>query len=149
MEISRGRLLGTALRTLAPNKTTDNTGAHPRTRFYVLRAGLVSSRKARSLAGAGCKLRLATALAALECDFKEEEYARLKGLALPGAKSRVQRARRRLREHLTKACQVKFDEAGKVSASCPGSRPSDFRAPSPTRRGGHFGAGSATRFSNP
>lgn len=56
------------------------------------------------------------------CDLEgmtQEDYARLKGLTLPGAKSRVQRARRRLREHLTEACQVKFDAAGKVCCFVP------------------------------
>jgi len=56
------------------------------------------------------------------CDLeglKQEDYARLKGLSLPGAKSRVQRARKRLREHLSSACQVRFDEAGKVCCFVP------------------------------
>lgn len=56
------------------------------------------------------------------CDLdgmSQEDYARLNGLTLPGAKSRVQRARKRLREHLTEACQVKFDEAGKVCCFVP------------------------------
>jgi RNA polymerase sigma-70 factor (ECF subfamily) len=56
------------------------------------------------------------------CDLEgmtQEEYAQLKGMSLPGAKSRVQRARRRLREHLTEACQVKFDAAGKVCCFVP------------------------------
>lgn len=61
------------------------------------------------------------------CDLegmKQEEYARLKGLSLAGAKSRVQRARRRLREQLTSACQVQFDEAGRVSGFVPrGDKP--------------------------
>jgi len=60
------------------------------------------------------------------CDLEgvnQEEFARLKGLTLPGAKSRVQRARKRLREHLTDACQVRFDAAGKVCCFVPrGSR---------------------------
>lgn len=51
----------------------------------------------------------------------QAEYARLKGLTLPGAKSRVQRARKRLREKLTAACQVKFDDAGKVCCFSPRS----------------------------
>lgn len=58
------------------------------------------------------------------CDLEgvnQEDYARLKGLSLPGAKSRVQRARKRLREHLTQACQVRFDEAGKVCCFVPRS----------------------------
>lgn len=51
------------------------------------------------------------------CDLQgmtQEEYARQKGLSLPGAKSRVQRARKRLMEHLTIACQVQFDETGQL-----------------------------------
>lgn len=56
------------------------------------------------------------------CDLEglsQEDYARLKGLTLPGAKSRVQRARKRLRKHLTGACQVRFDAAGKVCCFVP------------------------------
>jgi RNA polymerase sigma-70 factor (ECF subfamily) len=56
------------------------------------------------------------------CDLEgmnQADYARLKNLTLPGAKSRVQRARRRLREHLSQACQVRFDEAGKVCCFVP------------------------------
>lgn len=56
------------------------------------------------------------------CDLEgmsQEDYARLKGLSLPGAKSRVQRARKRLREHLTEVCQVEFDAAGQVCCFVP------------------------------
>lgn len=56
------------------------------------------------------------------CDLEgmsQEDYARLNGISLPGAKSRVQRARKRLREHLSDACQVKFDDAGKVCCFVP------------------------------
>lgn len=56
------------------------------------------------------------------CDLEglnQADYARLKGLTLPGAKSRVQRARKRLREHLSSACQVRFDAAGKVCCFVP------------------------------
>jgi RNA polymerase sigma-70 factor (ECF subfamily) len=56
------------------------------------------------------------------CDLEgmsQEAYAQRKGLSLPGAKSRVQRARRRLREHLGTACQVRFDEAGRVCCFVP------------------------------
>ncbi len=56
------------------------------------------------------------------CDLEglsRNEYARRKGLSLPGAKSRVQRARKRLREQLTQACQVRLDEAGQVSDFVP------------------------------
>lgn len=41
------------------------------------------------------------------------------GLSLPAAKSRVQRARRRLREQLVAACQVQFDEVGHVCCFVP------------------------------
>lgn len=56
------------------------------------------------------------------CDLQgmpQAEYARLKGLSLPAAKSRVQRARRRMREHMTQACQVRFDETGHVEDFVP------------------------------
>jgi RNA polymerase sigma-70 factor (ECF subfamily) len=56
------------------------------------------------------------------CDLQglpQDEYARRKGLSLPGAKSRVQRARKRLREQLTQACQVRLDAAGQVSDFVP------------------------------
>jgi len=52
------------------------------------------------------------------CDLEglpQEEYARRKGLSVPAAKSRVQRARKRLRARLTLACQVRLDPGGQVS----------------------------------
>lgn len=51
------------------------------------------------------------------CDLdgmSQVEYAGHKGLTVPGAKSRIQRARKRLRETLKNACHVVFDEQGKV-----------------------------------
>jgi len=51
------------------------------------------------------------------CDLggmPQEEFARLRGLSLPAAKSRVQRARKRLRERLLSACRVSLDGAGHV-----------------------------------
>ena len=56
------------------------------------------------------------------CDIggmSQKAFAELKGLSLPGAKSRVQRARRRLREQLSVACQVKLDGAGQVCCFVP------------------------------
>lgn len=56
------------------------------------------------------------------CDIEgitQQDYARRIGLSLPAAKSRVQRARRRLKAHLTAACQVRFDAAGQVEAFVP------------------------------
>jgi RNA polymerase sigma-70 factor, ECF subfamily len=56
------------------------------------------------------------------CDLEgmnQVDYARLKGISLPGAKSRVQRARKRLQQRLKEACQVRFDEHGKVCCFVP------------------------------
>jgi len=77
---------------------------------------------------AACLPRALSELAAedrdaiMRCDLEgmtQEDYAHLKGLTLPGAKSRVQRARKRLREHLSDVCQVKFDAAGNVCCFVP------------------------------
>jgi len=46
--------------------------------------------------------------------MSQAEYAERLGISLPGAKSRVQRARQRLKAQLASACQVSFDEQGKV-----------------------------------
>ena len=51
------------------------------------------------------------------CDLEgmtQGEYASLHGLSVPGAKSRLQRARRRLAAHLESACQVRRDDEGRV-----------------------------------
>lgn len=56
------------------------------------------------------------------CDIEgmsQAEYALKLGISLPGAKSRVQRARQRLKAQLASACQVRFDEAGKVCCFVP------------------------------
>jgi len=56
------------------------------------------------------------------CDLErlpQEEYARRKGLSLPGAKSRVQRARKRLREQFIQACQVRINASGQVNDFVP------------------------------
>jgi RNA polymerase sigma-70 factor, ECF subfamily len=56
------------------------------------------------------------------CDLEglsQREYARRKGLSLPGAKSRVQRARKRLRERLEQGCQVRLDSSGHVADFVP------------------------------
>lgn len=52
-------------------------------------------------------------------DMTLEAYATLHGLSVPGAKSRIQRARKRLRAHLTTACQVRLDAAGRVCCFVP------------------------------
>lgn len=60
--------------------------------------------------------------AILFCDMQgmtQKDYARKLGLSLPAAKSRVQRARLRLRSQLAEACQVTFDDEGKVCCFVP------------------------------
>ena len=58
-----------------------------------------------------------------QCDLggmTQAEYAALRGLSLPGAKSRVQRARARLREALMTRCGVRFDaDSGQVCCHVP------------------------------
>ena len=56
------------------------------------------------------------------CDLqgmRQEDFAKLKGLSLPAVKSRIQRARKRLKSLLATNCQVKFDEAGQVCCFVP------------------------------
>lgn len=56
------------------------------------------------------------------CDLEgmtQQEYAARLGLSLPAAKSRVQRARARLKAHMSVACQVRFDETGSVAGFVP------------------------------
>lgn len=56
------------------------------------------------------------------CDIEgltQQAFAIRARLSLPAAKSRLQRARMRLRARLTEACQVRFDEAGKVCCHTP------------------------------
>ena len=51
------------------------------------------------------------------CDLQGvtmSDYARQLGLSLPAAKSRLQRARLRLRSRLAKSCRVSYDGAGKL-----------------------------------
>ncbi len=56
------------------------------------------------------------------CDLNgitQQEFAKRAGITLPAAKSRLRRARRRLQAQLVGACQVKFDEQGKVCCFVP------------------------------
>ena len=55
--------------------------------------------------------------AIIRCDLegmRQAEFAASQGLSVPGAKSRVQRARRRLKQALHACCQINFDENGAV-----------------------------------
>lgn len=56
------------------------------------------------------------------CDLNgvtQQDFAERIGISLPAAKSRVQRARRRLQDRMVHACQVKFDDQGKVCCFVP------------------------------
>ena len=56
------------------------------------------------------------------CDLQgmaQADYARQKDLSLSAAKSRIQRARLRLRDHMTLACRVQIDDTGRVSDFVP------------------------------
>ena len=56
------------------------------------------------------------------CDIQggsQRAYAERLGLSLPAVKSRIQRARLRLRAQLADACQVRFDESGSVCCFVP------------------------------
>jgi RNA polymerase sigma-70 factor (ECF subfamily) len=56
------------------------------------------------------------------CDLegmKLQAYADANHLALPAVKSRIQRARVRMRELMIEKCQVRFDDAGQVCCHLP------------------------------
>jgi len=56
------------------------------------------------------------------CDLEgmhQAEYARLKGLSVAATKSRVQRARKRLKNRLITSCQINFDNRGSVCCFIP------------------------------
>lgn len=56
------------------------------------------------------------------CDLEgmtQREFAERHGLSLPAAKSRLLRARQRMRDRLTTACKVRFDADGCVSGHVP------------------------------
>lgn len=57
-----------------------------------------------------------------QCDLNgmsQEDYAQQLGITLPGAKSRVQRARKRLRAQLMASCKVTLDDQGQVCCFAP------------------------------
>lgn len=76
----------------------------------------------------GCLPRVLSELGAEDrdaitlCDLQgmpQAEYARLRGFSLSAAKSRLQRARVRLRQHMSQACQVQLDTTGRVADFVP------------------------------
>lgn len=57
-----------------------------------------------------------------QCDIQgmaQKDFATQHSLSLPTVKSRIQRARKRLRAQLEVACQVRFDDTGKVCCFVP------------------------------
>ena len=57
-----------------------------------------------------------------QCDLlgvAQTDFARASGLSLSAAKSRLQRARQRLKAQMTQACQVQLDDAGHVADFVP------------------------------
>lgn len=57
-----------------------------------------------------------------QCDLegvKQKDYATGHGLSLAAVKSRLLRAREKMRSRLSAACQVRFDEQGKVADHVP------------------------------
>ena len=56
------------------------------------------------------------------CDLegmKLQDYADAHRLGLPAVKSRIQRARARMREAMIRTCRVRFDDAGQVCCHAP------------------------------
>lgn len=57
-----------------------------------------------------------------QCDLegvKQKDYAAAHGLSLAAVKSRLLRARARMRARMSSACQVRFDERGRVADHVP------------------------------
>jgi len=68
------------------------------------------------------ELAAADRLAIVLCDIEgqpQQLLAERLGISLSGAKSRLQRARQRLRQRLETACQVRFDDNGVVCCFTP------------------------------
>jgi len=58
----------------------------------------------------------------VQCDLNgasQQDYADARGMTLPAVKSRIQRARKRLRDRLKESCQVRTNEEGKVCCFVP------------------------------
>lgn len=58
----------------------------------------------------------------VQCDLQgvtQADFARMHEVSLPAVKSRIQRARRRLRERLITVCRIRFDASGKVCCFSP------------------------------
>lgn len=70
-----------------------------------------------------------------QCDIegvRQQAYADAHGLSLPAVKSRLLRARQRMRDYLIDNCGVRFDAAGKVCCHAPAAHASKPSQPPPT-----------------
>jgi len=76
----------------------------------------------------GCLVRTLGELSAEDaailraCDLEgqtQRSFAQAQGLSLPAVKSRLMRARQRLRERTSQACQVRFEADGRVASHVP------------------------------
>ena len=83
---------------------------------------------------AGCVARVLTELSPEDaailraCDLEgqtQRDFAERHGLTLPAAKSRLLRARQRMRDQLSAACQVRCDTDGAVSGHVPRPDPAE------------------------
>ncbi len=57
-----------------------------------------------------------------QCDLegvRQQDFAIANGLSLPATKSRLKRARQRLRETMVRNCKVQFDDSGQVCCHVP------------------------------
>lgn len=69
-----------------------------------------------------------------QCDIagvRQQAYADAHGLSLAAVKSRLLRARQRMRDYLIGNCGVRFDAAGKVCCHAPAAHPSKPSEPPP------------------
>ncbi|SKA44272.1 RNA polymerase, sigma subunit, SigZ [Chitinophaga eiseniae] len=55
--------------------------------------------------------------------YTQKQYADIAGISVSGAKSRVQRARERLKEIILQCCEYEFDKYGNILSCCDNSSP--------------------------
>ena len=130
-EVARNAAVDHARRTRSSAPLPEDlaaTAGEPSVVFTALAAEAVEPGLAPVDLLSACLPRVLTELAAEDrealelCDIggmSQKAFAELKGLSLPGAKSRIQRARQRLRARLLCACQVQLDERGQVCCFVP------------------------------
>ena len=130
-EVARNAAVDHARRTRSSAPLPEDlaaTAGEPSVVFTALAAEAVEPGLAPVDLLSACLPRVLTELAAEDrealelCDIggmSQKAFAERKGLSLPGAKSRIQRARQRLRARLLCACQIQLDERGQVCCFVP------------------------------